>query len=816
MQKPPRLRVLNQENKLKNMKQYIIAILSLCLVAVSEADAQRLINVKGKVMQIVEKMVGDKKEQVTQPYEFVHVYGLPNKHAVDYVISNMEPMCSNDRQQAWDVIIGPMYDRPFKEAMTAMDGTYTVRDVPENGYVIFLPYEGDPKFLSINGMLELEDVTFEMSEGKVLKEVEVVAEDLAANIDALTLGDEYRVRSEILLKENLMKENVRILIQPYYVDCNPSSLKPGMPDTVFLTPIVTYGDQNELTQERRLNFNLKLDSLANAQFNKEKDSLGIGENGKMRIVRNFKIPDPNRTYKAYAEVYYEDYNGVIGYEEFVIKHCENKEPMKFLDYNFGTQMLDPSLPEFKVEPRENLQDATGDINLTFLNGKAELDPKNPNNDVEIARLQDEMMAIETSQNNVLSSLTVIGKASPEGGYEMNKNLARRRMDFALSRITARFSQYTRNRLRGKIKQDAIVAGWDEVADSLAADSMFAEAEAVRAIVAQYEGKPDQQYAKIRQLPSYNIIKERCLPKLRSVKYKYTYQTMRSLSDREILAKWKVHQDSVEKKMFFDRYEFWRLTNLVKDPAQLPQLYKEYYEYTKRSQRIPDELAACNHATFCIQEGIADTTMLAPYIRKGRRLNYKQMNMVEEWETYNREAVVANQLAMYVLSKDYRNARIMSQKLPDNESNRLLNAFLYCLLGYYKNPTYGDPVSATSHNNRVVILIANEVWETAKDVCETYLEDDNPRKFYFLAQIFMGKRNNPNQVVEKNLIKCWKLDESFIETADADALFVDNKGEKKEFDRALKEFDEWKKKEAEKKKSQPAENEGVTTNEEYTY
>ena len=39
------------------MKQYIIAILSLCLVAIGEVNAQRLINVKGKVMQIVEKMV---------------------------------------------------------------------------------------------------------------------------------------------------------------------------------------------------------------------------------------------------------------------------------------------------------------------------------------------------------------------------------------------------------------------------------------------------------------------------------------------------------------------------------------------------------------------------------------------------------------------------------------------------------------------------------------------------------------------------------------------------------------------------------------
>lgn len=799
------------------MKQYIIAILSLCLVAVSEADAQRLINVKGKVMQIVEKMVDGKKEQATQPFEYVHVYGLPSELDAKRVKTEFKDVYFNNRKDIWDLLIGTEYNRPYREAVSAMDGTYTVRDVPENGYIIFLPFEGEAKYIPINGMLEMEDVVYEKSsnDGIQLGQIDVTAEDLGPKIGGVTFGDKVVVDSDVPMIEDLMKENVRVLIQPYYVDCNPSSLKPGMPDTIFLTPIVTYGNQNELTQERRLNFNLKLDSMARASI--EKDSVRISKTGQITIYRIFKKPDANRTYKACAEIYYEDYNGVLHSEKFDIKHCADNEPMKFLDYNFGTQMLDPSLSDFTVQPIESFQDATGDINLTFLNGKAELDPKNPNNDVEIARLQDEMMAIETSQNNVLSSLTVIGKASPEGGYEMNKNLARRRMDFALSRITARFNQYTRNRLRGKIKQDAIVAGWDEVADSLAADSMFAEAEAVHAIVAQHEGKPDQQYAKIRQLPSYSTIKERCLPKLRSVKYQYTYQTMRSLSDKEILAKWKVHQDSVEKKMFFDRYEYWRLTNLVKDSAQLPQLYKEYYEYTKRTQRKPDELAACNYASFCIKEGTADTTMLAPYIRKGRPLNYSQMSFVNEGERdiFNREAVVANQLAMYVLTKDYTNARIMSKKLPDNETNRLLNAFLYCLMGGYTKPIYADPVASTSVNNKVVIYIANGKYAQAQVLCEEEMDDKNPRKYYFLAKIHKGKIGGESADIVENLVSCWKLDKGFIETADADAHFIDNKGDKKEFKNALKEFEKWEKKQAERK-NKPAESEGVTTNEENTY
>lgn len=785
------------------MKRIIIALIALMTVGAGEMAAQRLINVTGRVMQVVEKLVDGKKEKATEPFAYTHVYGLPTKAAAQQVVNDFGPVYFNNRKDIYDFVIAP-HGRTEREAMTAMDGTYTVRDVPENGYLVFLPYEGNAKMLAIEGLFEMKDVVYEgESDGIVLSQVDVVGEDAGVTIDALTFGDLVKVSSSVPIEDRLMKKNVRVLVQPYYVDCNPATLKAGMPDTVFLSPVVFYGDENELTAERRMGFNLMLDSLARAMENMDSLRAAIAKNGKMPIQKEFRIPDPNRYYKAYAEIFYQDYTGVLYSDQFVIKHCENKDPMKFLDYNFGTQMLDPALPEFKVEPQIGQHDATGNINLTFLNGKAELDKTNPINDLEMARLDEELRAFETSNNNFLNAITVVGKASPEGGYDMNLNLARRRMDFILSHISSQLTAGTRRRLadnakkgKGGIKQEAMVAGWDEVADSLEADSMFADAEAIRAIVAEHEGKPDAQYAKIRQLPNYNIIKEQCLPKLRSVTYLYTYQTMRSLSDKEILAKWQEHCDSVDKAVMFDRYEYWRLANTVKDTLQLPKLYKEYYEYTKRTQRKPDDLAACNHAAYCVKEGIADTTMLAPFIRKNRRLNWSLQITEDMKEYYNREPVVANQLAMYVLSKDYLNARIMGRLLPENEANNLLKAFLMCLIGFYKEPAYFEPVAATSTNNKVVVYIANGNYPVAQVICEEELEE-GPRKYYFLAQIYKGKGGEQSDIID-NLVKCWKLDESFVEVADADALFVDNKGNKVEFDRALKKFDEWKEKQAKKK------------------
>lgn len=778
------------------MKRLIIALVILCTAGVGEMAAQRLINVTGRVMREVEKLVDGKKEKAIEPFAYTHVYGLPDKNAAKHVLDNYGPTWGNSREDAyvsWIINFG----RTEREAMTAVDGTYTVRDVPENGYLVFLPYEGDAKMLAIEGLFEMEDVVYKGEDGGVqLGEVDITADALEPKIDALTNGDLVTIGSEVIIEEQFMKKNVRVLVQPYFVDCHPMTLKEGMPDTVFLSPVVFYGDENELTADRRMGFNLMLDSLARVM--EDMDSLRIAVKKKNRLVmrKQFRKPDANRNYKAYAEIFYQDYTGVLHSEQFVIKHCEDKEPMKFLDYNFGTQMLDPSLPEFKVEPQIGQHDAVGNINLTFLNGKAELDKNNPINDLEMKRLDDELHGFETSNNNFLNAITVIGKASPEGGYDMNLNLAKRRMDFILSHISSQLTAGTRRRLadnakkgKGGIKQEAMVAGWDEVADSLEADSMFADAEAIRAIVAEHEGKPDAQYAKIRQLPNYNIIKEQCLPKLRSVTYLYTYQTMRSLSDKEIMDKWQEHLDSVNKPIHFDRYEYWRLANRIKDTLQLPQLYKEYYEYSKRTQQKPDDLAACNHAAYCVKEGIADTTMLAPFIRKNRRLNWRLQITEDVWEYYNREPVVANQLAMYVLAKDYRNARIMGRLLPENEANTLLKSFLMCLLGKFNYPAYYEPVAATSTNNRVVIYIANGNYTLAQLICEEEMEE-GPRKYYFLAQIHKGKGDNKDDIVD-NLVKCWQRDESFVEVADADALFVDNKGEKEEFDKALEKFDKWK-------------------------
>lgn len=777
-----------------NQRNFWIAF-AFSLSLVITVHAQRNITVTGRVMQKVNKVVNGEKVEETVPAEYVFVYPLPDKKAADAAMQQYEMYL--DRKLVFENFLELNYGLVQGQVATDVNGNYSVYDVPENGYLLYMPFSGKPKYQPINGKLELEDIVFDAEEGVVIEEVNVNAKGKGVKVDALVFGPYVTLDTEVPVDTILQKKNVRLLIQPYFVDCD-STLK----DTTFLTPRIFYGNENKLTQERRLDFNLKMDSLISAEV----DSMRMLYNGFYHFEGTvFKKKDTKRAYRGYAEVFYEDYNQVLHSEKFVIKHCEDDKPMRFLDFKFGAMFLNPADPAFRVEPKLDNHDAVGDINLTFLSGEAILDPDNPNNDLEIARLQDEMLSIENSTNNYLRSVKIIGKASPDGPYNKNKDVASRRAAFAKNEIVSKLNQYTRNRMT--IESDAIVAEWSEVADSLAKDSLFEMADQIRQIVAKYEGDEVRQDREIERIPNYkSVLLDIYLPKLRAVKYEYTYQTKRALTDSEILENFRLSKDTVNHpNVFFDRYDYWRLANIVKDSADLRNIYKGYYEFTKKTQNgKADELAACNYSAFLIREGKADSTMLLPYIRKDASYaNYQRQDMnTGKMITYNRIPVIANQLAMYVLCEDYASARYMNAYLPPSEEQRLLNAFLMCLYGKYKEPYYSGPVAATSPNNDIVISIANGGTQDllhARLIAEKDLKDDNPRKFYFMAQIDMkeGKTGKGSDAVA-HLLDCFKVDESFIEIANVDAVFVDNKGNKIEFDEAVEKFDKWKEDEEKKK------------------
>lgn len=77
----------------------------------------------------------------------------------------------------------------------------------------------------------------------------------------------------------------------------------------------------------------------------------------------------------------------------------------------------------KVERRTGVED----ISLSFLLGKAELDPEDPNNEVQLNKLKAKLLEVVNGESSTLKELHLYSVSSPEGSYASNMALSQRRL-----------------------------------------------------------------------------------------------------------------------------------------------------------------------------------------------------------------------------------------------------------------------------------------------------------------------------------------------------------------------------------------------------
>ena len=121
----------------------------------------------------------------------------------------------------------------------------------------------------------------------------------------------------------------------------------------------------------------------------------------------------------------------------------------------------------------------------------------------------------------------------------------------------------------------------------------------------------------------------------------------------------------------------------------------------------------------------------------------------------------------------------------------MDAFIRCLHCDYDNDEYANLVMNTSPINKIVILLARKDYHVAVPMLEERIADTDPRKFYMLAQVKQVTTVDNGDAVAELLLKCFKLDESYLETARGDAAFLDFLGQSKGLDLAEKQFLKWK-------------------------
>lgn len=643
---------------MKNIAARIIVCLVLMLAGIgSQIHAQEISIVSGKILNLPE---GKNKPEPFPLSERVYIFAFNTVAAAQDAMRQLE---SGDGSVMAD-----------QQEIAGADGYYEIR-VAENGALVIR--------VAMKTVLEevryRNEISVSIDGGIQLDEVEVVGmatRPTPKPVAGKIVGGKLIVDNSVRIPNNYGASNRRLIMQPYVIDCNTEEV------VKYIDPTVLDGTEYDLTQNRRMAFNMSNDALAKFINRRKPLNEGIFD---IDIRDSVPVPDPQRTYSVLAKVIIADYTHDTYEDEWKLTTCKIKRPMQFLEYSFDDYALDPN--KYKETPRRERRDTKGNIQLTFLMAKAELDPEYPENEIQMNKLRNDLMEIINGDGTTLKEFKIMGVSSPEGAYQSNLALAKRRTDYALSQIVSMIPAGKWARVY-KHPTEARVATWSEVADLLEADTLLNEAAEVRAIVEKYSSQ-DAQYAAIRKLPFYETAVKNTFPRLRTVQYEYKHEIFRELNPEEIVDRYYNDPNYKKGKKQFTRYEYWHLFQKIKDPVEAEKIYRRAYNETmalnSKGKKVPWILAANNLAMSLLKRDTFDVEILQPLIDYTRPINsiLTDNDGISIIKTeVNPENIVANQLAMYIRANNFDDASILADKLPNNDKFKMVKAFANCLGGYY--------------------------------------------------------------------------------------------------------------------------------------
>lgn len=665
---------------------------------------------------------------------------------------------------------------PDAQAFPDDNGYYEIT-IPETGALIFKADMKPAVLEKVNYRLEI-NVKIEM--GNYIRTSTITAvRDQVGVLDPQgdIEGNWLKARSTIALPENSGKTNARMIVQPILIDgVTKDTLR-------YLKPTVMDGQEYRVTQLRRMNYNADNDPLNRWLSPDTLTSAAQIVNWADTIY----LENPSKNYQVKGIIQLEDYNLPYFKKEYFLASSRLRRPLRFLEYSMEPYMLDPE--QYRERAKREKRNTAGNMSLNFMVGKAQLAADDEEGRRQIDSVKSVLLDIIHGEGSQLKEFHITGTASPDGPYAGNMNLAKKRMEYALNQIVSVLPKNVRDRVY--MTTTATVAPWAAVAELLEADSLMVEAKAIRDIVSNNPGTPDRQWGKIRALPYYRSLIVNYLPRLRSVRYQYGYEIFRELTPEEILERYRNDEDYRSGRKKFALYEYWHLFQLVKEPEELEKLYKRAYDESIEANGRPWILAANSLAASYIARGVADTTLLRDFIDfQTPVVNYHLMRMNGNgFEIVNPEAVVANQMIMYVMTNNFRKAGQLTNILPDNDRNRLVRAFALCLGGYYKGGNTPEQrrrarevfetVSESSPLNKVVLCLAmnTKTYDSLAEEAMSALPGDSALTDYLWAVIY-GRKGARTQdfmddmASEDYLVACFHKDPSYIDIAAGDGDIVE--------------------------------------------
>ena len=608
--------------------------------------------------------------------------------------------------------------------LTDEDGKYSVI-VPVNGFLNFTCLGYDGQDIKVKGR-QIIDVVL-VSTAVKIQEVSVVAKIKNKVIfepsEIEVVGNYFHLRTRFKVPAEMFSSNTRLIVQPTLYNI---TRKKG----VLLKPVVTDGREYTLTQERMYEFDLKNDPLEPYIRKSE-----MTKNGELVAYHDSAyIENLKEDFRADIRLSLENYNRILFTDSFQIARGL-VNPLRFFEYKLKAK--DITDERYFPKPELQLRNDRGEVELSFLPGKADINDRDPKNASELAKLRERLSSIETNPDAKLQTFSILGVSSPEGPHDKNLVLAKKRMDLAVNRILSHLNKETLDFL--KIQTGSKVETWQTAIEMMRRDSLFGQAQDLQNIVNKYPDSPDKQWRAIIRLPYYrSVIVPHYLPLMRRVEYNFDYSIYRFLTDAEIKELY------LKDYKQLSRHEFWRMFEIAESDEEKETIYKQALEVYPKFM-----LAANNLSALYINQGRPDDSILESFISKDAP-----------------EEVLTNQAVALLSNWKYEKADSVVSLIPDGVSSEYLKSVTRALNGNYEEAlaTFGQEGGI----NEVVLLLAlkrnDEAWEKAQNLPETARSE-------YVKAIAANRLDKVMDAIN-HIEKAFELDPSLRDVAKVDADVMD--------------------------------------------
>ena len=613
----------------------------------------------------------------------------------------------------------------FKDIRTDMDGTYEVT-MPISGGIIFYRHPYKPILVSVKGQSTINvviEATQELPEVEVIGEAKQLTDPVIE--EETVIGNTYTKKLRYQFDRSRLGEingvgrtNARLITQVFVMKAD------GTDTLQYMMPQVFDGEQFHATQALWNRDTLYQIADRSPRLTNALDT----------IVFDVKFDIPDRSiYHCKANIWIEDYIKTYYRDScFILSTARVRRPFQFLEYTFSECQLDHN--EYMKPPRKEHISTPKNMRLRFKVGKAELDKSDRQTVAALDSLKDELRGICSDPAAKLKEIHFAGYASPEGPYSKNQELSRLRTEVVKTEV---LSVVPKDQLEMVYRtSQGYVCGWGEVADILARDSLLTEAEFVRNVVAENQGKWERQDYFIRKSPLYLSKIRGRLEELRQVKCNHLAEVLRFLTPEEILHKYNTDEEYRTGKKLLTLNEYWHLFALIKDPVALEDIYKRALNASVKSEGRPWELPANNLAVMYLKREQVDTNLLKPFLRDGRPMNYSEMDFdTGQRIYYNNPEIIANQAQMFMLAGNFQRAVQLTDKI--KSKYELLDATCK-MLGRYKvdasdQQELFELIENSSPRNRVVMRLFRKQYDSTTVAALQALPQDDALTDYFKVQ-----------------------------------------------------------------------------------